>query len=133
VPDLLGYHATVAGQLLEAAGLEVGRIIQTQAPVPRGVVVSTRPSTGSTLLPRSSVTFVVSEGAATIPVPNLSGLTIDEAEMILQSVGLVVGETMRKASRDVPPGTIVEQDPRAGTLSAPGTIVKIFIARAPSR
>ncbi len=133
VPDLLGYHATVAGQLLEAAGLEVGRIIQTQAPVPRGVVVSTRPSTGSTLLPRSSVTLVVSEGAATIPVPNLSGLTIDEAEMILQSVGLVVGETMRKASRDVPPGTIVEQDPRAGTLSAPGTIVKIFIARAPSR
>ncbi len=133
VPDLLGYHATVAGQLLEAAGLKVGRIIQTQAPVPQGVVVSTRPSTGSTLLPRSSVTFVVSEGAATIPVPNLSGLTIEEAEMILQSVGLVVGETMRKASRDVPPGTIVEQDPRAGTLSAPGTIVKIFIARAPSR
>ncbi len=133
VPDLLGYHTIVAGQLLEAAGLEVGRIIQTQAPVPRGVVVSTRPSTGSTILPRSSVTLVVSEGAATIPVPNLRGLTIEEAEMVLQSVGLVVGETLRKASRDVPPGTIVEQDPRSGTLSSPGTIIKIFIARAPSR
>ena len=133
VPDLLGYDATIAAQLLEASGLQVGRIITTQAPVPQGVVVSTRPSTGSTLLPRTSVTLVVSEGAPTIAVPNLSGLTVEEAEMILQSVGLVMGETLRKASRDVPPGTIVEQDPRAGTLSAPGTIIDIFIARAPSR
>jgi eukaryotic-like serine/threonine-protein kinase len=133
VPDLLGYHATVAGQLLEAAGLEVGRVIQTQAPVPQGVVVSTRPSTGSTILPRSSVTLVVSVGAPTITMPDLTGLTQEEAEMILQQVGLTLGTTLRKASREVPPGTIVEQDPAVGTLSAPGTVVNIFIARAPSR
>ncbi|MEE8134229.1 MAG: PASTA domain-containing protein [Gemmatimonadales bacterium] len=133
VPDLLGYHATVAGQLLEAAGLEVGRIIQTQAPVPRGVVVSTRPSTGSAILPSSSVTLVVSVGAPTITVPDLTGLTQEEAEMILQQVGLTLGTTLRQASRNVPPGTIVEQDPAVGTLSAPGTVVNIFIARAPSR
>jgi serine/threonine-protein kinase len=133
VPDLLGYHATVARQLLEAAGLEVGRLIQTQAPVPQGVVVSTRPSTGSPILPGSAVTLVVSVGAPTITVPDLTGLTQEEADLILQQVGLTLGTTLRQASRDVPPGTIVEQAPGVGTLSAPGTAVNIFIARAPSR
>lgn len=133
VPDLLGYHATVARQLLEAAGLEVGRLIQTQAPVPQGVVVSTRPSTGSPILPGSAVTLVVSVGAPTITVPDLTGLTQEEADLILQQVGLTLGTTLRQASRDVPPGTIVEQAPAVGTLSAPGTAVNIFIARAPSR
>jgi serine/threonine-protein kinase len=133
VPDLLGYDARVAGRLLEAAGLQVGPIVSTQAPVPQGVVVSTRPSTGSTILPHSSVTLVVSVGAPTITVPDLTGMTREEAEMVLQQVGLTLGTTLRQASRDVPPGTVVEQEPAARTLSAPCTVVNIFIARAPSR
>ncbi len=133
VPDLLGYDATIARQLLEASGLRVGRVDSTQAPVPQGVVVSTRPSTGSTILPGSAVTLVVSVGAPTITVPDLTGLTREEAETVLQQVGLSLGTTARRASGSVPPGTIVQQNPRSGTLSAPGTAVDIFIARAPSR
>ena len=131
VPDLLGYDAEIAGQLLVAAGLQIGRVSRTQAPVPEGVVVSTRPSTGSTLLPGGEVTLVVSVGAPTITVPDLSGLTPEEAEIILQQVGLTLGTTLRKPSSEAPPGTVVEQTPAPGTLSAPGTAVNVFLARPP--
>lgn len=133
VPDLVGYDASIAAQLIEAAGLRIGRVDSTQAPVPQGVVVSTRPPTGSTLLPGSGVTLVVSVGAPTITVPDLTGLTQEEAEIILQQVGLTLGTTLRRASPAVPPGTVVAQDPASSTLSAPGTVVNITLARAPSR
>ncbi len=133
VPDLLGYDASVARQLLDAAGLAVGRVDSTQAPVPRGVVVTTRPATGTTVLPGATVTLVVSVGAPTIRVPDLSGLTTEEAGIILQQVGLSLGSSFRRASPRIPPGTIVDQTPAPGTLSAPGTLVNIFVARPPSR
>jgi serine/threonine-protein kinase len=129
VPDLVGYDALLAGQLIAAAGLSVRSIDSTQAPVPRGVVVNTRPPAGSTLLPGNGVTLVVSVGAPTITVPNLAGLSEIEAQIILEQVNLVLGTSVRRTHQVAEPGTVLEQRPAAGTLAAPGTAVNITIAR----
>lgn len=129
VPDLTGYDATLAGQLILAAGLRIRSIDSTQAPVPHGVVVNTRPPAGSTLLPGSGVTLVVSVGAPTITVPDLTGLTPDDAAAVLELVGLTLGTSMRRTSNAGDPGSIIEQAPGPGTLSAPGTAVNITVAR----
>jgi serine/threonine-protein kinase len=128
-PDLTGYDATLAGQLIQAAGLRIRSIDSTQAPVPRGVVVNTRPPAGSTLLPGSGVTLVVSVGAPTITVPDLTGLEPEDAAAVLELVGLTMGTSMRRTSSASDPGTIIEQSPAPGTLSAPGTAVNITVAR----
>lgn len=129
VPDLVGYDAVLAAQLITAAGLRVRSIDSTQAPVPRGVVVNTRPPAGSTLLPSSGVTLVVSVGAPTITVPNLDGLSEIEAQVVLEQVNLVLGTSVRRTHQVAEPGTVIEQRPAAGTLAAPGTAINITIAR----
>lgn len=133
VPDLVGYDAAIARELIEAAGLALGRVDSTQAPVPRGVVVSTRPPTGGTLPPGGRVTLVVSVGAPTIVVPNVIGLTVEEATIKLEEVGLALGTTFRRQVLGARAGTIVEQNPAPRTLSAPGTVVNVIVARGAPR
>ncbi len=128
IPDVAGYEIKHARALLEATGLQL-RIESAQAPVPRDVVVNTRPTAGTALLPGSAVTVVVSVGAPTIRVPNLAGLTLDEARIRLEQSGLVLGPYYRRTRSDVEPGRVVEQIPASGTLSAPGTPVVLHLAR----
>ena len=129
VPDLVGYDAALAGQLLTAAGLTIRSVDSTQAPLPRGVVVNTRPPAGAPLVPGTGVTLVVRVGAPTIVVPDLAGLTTAEAEFALADVGLILGASVRRTSLAAEAGTIIEQRPAPGTLSAPGGAVNVTVAR----
>jgi serine/threonine-protein kinase len=129
VPDLVGYDAAIARELVDAAGLSLGRVDETQAPVPRGVVVASRPATGATLPPGGRVTLVVSAGAPTITVPQIVGLTPEEATTVLEEAGLTLGTSIRRTALGAQPGTIMEQTPAPGTLAAPGTAVNVIVAR----
>lgn len=131
VPDVAGYDAEHARLLLEGAGLRVGSLESTQAPTPRNVAVNTRPPAGTTLPPGTSVVLVVSVGAATIRVPTLTGLTLDEARLALETAGLTLGTAFAETTTAAAPGEIFFQEPSAGTLSAPGTVVNVRIARSP--
>jgi serine/threonine-protein kinase len=60
------------------------------------------------------------KGAAdTVEVPNLSGMTQQQAEKALSDKGLAVGQVTQVSSRDVPKGQVVSQDPSAGTAVDP--------------
>jgi beta-lactam-binding protein with PASTA domain len=130
VPDVAGYEAQDARLLIEAAGLKVGKIDPTQAPTPKNIAVNTSPPAGTALLPGSEVTLVVSVGAATIRVPALLGLTVDEARLALETAGLQLGTSFAQTTQAAAPGEIFYQEPAAGTLSAPGTPVNVRIARS---
>ena len=129
VPDLVGYDAAIAKRLVTASGLSIGGTEATQAPAPAGVVINSRPPAGTTLLPGADVTLVVSVGAPTIRVPDLRGLTREGADSALVDVGLALGTAIRRTSDATEPGTVLEQSPGPGTLSAPGTTVNVTIAR----
>lgn len=128
VPDIAGYDADNARLLLEAAGLVVGRVESAQAPTPANVAVNTRPPAGTTLLPGTAVTLVVSVGAATIRVPSVIGLGLDSALVTLENAGLALGTNYSRRSNAVEPGQVFFQEPAAGTLSAPGTLVNVILA-----
>jgi beta-lactam-binding protein with PASTA domain len=130
VPDVAGYEAQDARLLIESAGLKVRSIETTQAPTPENIAVNTRPPAGTTLLPGDAITLVVSVGAATIRVPTLIGLTIDEARLALETAGLQLGTNFSQTSQAAAPGEIFYQEPAAGTLSAPGTPVNVRVARS---
>ena len=132
VPDVAGYEAEHARLLIESAGLRVGSTESTQAPTPKNVVVNTRPPAGAALTPGGSVTLVVSVGTATIRVPSLKGLSLEEARLALETAGLVLGTWFGQtpSDADVAPGEIFYQEPSAGTLSAPGTAVHVRVARS---
>jgi serine/threonine-protein kinase len=128
VPDVVGYDEAIASNLVEAAGLTAS-VDSAQTAAPKGVVVNTRPPAGRALVPGTRVTLVVSVGAPTIPIPDITGLTLEEARAALEQAGLTLGTYFRRTS-DRKPGTVIEQRPLPGTLGAPGVAVDVIVARS---
>jgi serine/threonine-protein kinase len=131
VPDVAGYEVGLARTLVRASGLAVGRVETVPGAAPRGITVVTRPPAGNVVAPGTAVVLVVSEGAATIAVPQLLGMTPEDARRRLEQDGLQLGTVERRRTYDATPGTVVIQRPASGTLAAPGAVVDIIIARSP--
>ncbi len=128
VPDVANYTGYLAALLIESSGLAV-RVESIQTAAPRGLAVNTRPATGTTRRPGDTITLLISVGAPTIAVPNLLGLTLEQARDTLQALDLAMGNFTAGRSRTQEPGTIFQQAPPAGTLAAPGTRVTGWVVR----
>jgi beta-lactam-binding protein with PASTA domain len=75
------------------------------------------------------VTLYVSSGPQQVAVPNVIGLTQPEAQQTLGSRGFQF-TSVEQGSADEEPGTVLSQDPSAGTKVDPGSSVEIVVARA---
>lgn len=131
IPDVSRYEAGLARMLIVNAGLTVRRVDSIPTALPRNVAVGTRPAAGGTLSPGSPVVLIVSLGAPTLSVPDLRGLTLDEARELLESAGLTLGRSWREFSNAQPAELIFRQEPLSGTLIAPGSPVNVVLARTP--
>lgn len=131
VPDLVGLEGGFAARLLATAGLTVAAVESVPTASAPGVVVVTRPAAGTTLPTGSGVRLVVSEGAATVQIPDLLGLSLGDARQKLEGAGLVLGVATRRTTTEGNPGTVLAQRPAAGTLAVPGAAVDVVLIRRP--
>ncbi len=89
------------------------------------------PEVFAALSPGTGITLVVSRGAPTVRVPDLAGMTVEEAQNSLEAVGLTLGTLGRRTSSAQPEGTVYLTSPPAGTLASPLTPVDLTLARRP--
>ncbi|MFP5369135.1 MAG: PASTA domain-containing protein, partial [Actinomycetes bacterium] len=124
VPDVTGQTPEQATSNLAAAGFEVARGEDGRsAAVDVGEVMAISPAPSNGLQPfGSTVTISVSVGLPQVTVPDLKGMTEDEATAALQAVGLTVDATKFEGSK------VRLQVPRAGEVVEQGTTVKILVS-----
>ena len=126
LPNLVGMPFRQARVILRNRGLEVrGVFYAFSDSIPEGYVISLYPPPGTYLEPGDSVDLVVSQGKRLVTVPDLYGLTLEDARKALEKRGLKLGEVIR---RD-PLGVVVEQDPPALMEVEPGTPVRVTLDR----
>lgn len=75
------------------------------------------------------MTLYVSSGPRQVAVPDVVGLTQQEAQQTLGNQGFQVSAT-EEGSDSADPGTVLRQDPAAGTEADPGALVALVVARA---
>ncbi|HOD49906.1 MAG TPA: PKD domain-containing protein [Candidatus Hydrogenedentes bacterium] len=63
-----------------------------------------------------------------VQVPSVEGLPQAAAESAIRAAGLVVGAVTQAHSRTVPLGSVISQDPAAGTLVRPGSAVALVVS-----
>lgn len=131
IPDVAGLDGGLAQAVLTAGGFKVTAFDSIATPSERGVTLATRPPAGTARASGTPVTIVVSAGAASTPIPDLRGLTTQEARRALADAGLVMGRVTTKVSTDRAEGAVLEQRPAAGTLSPRDGRVDLIIARKP--
>ena len=130
VPDVVGMMPAQADSAITAAGFTTAPDTVAQASdQPVGTVIATRPIGGANAAVPSAVTLIVSAGPATIAVPDLSSHTIVEARVLLEQLGLSLGDvTILTGSGAQQQATVVHQDPAAGTLVPAGARVTVSVS-----
>ncbi len=126
VPDVAQFELEQGRQIIEAAGFRVGSIDTIPSGAVPGVIVSTRPGSGSMRPPGTTVEVAVSRGPSDIRVPNLVGLPHDEARERLEALGLRVGTVRTREGGAA--GTVLDQQPSAGILAPKDGRVNLLIA-----
>ncbi len=129
VPDLYGLGEASAAQILSERGLKLGMITYSVSSSPRGAVIAQEYSPLDMIDEGTSVNITVSLGnVIQKKVPDLWGLTQDEAKQKLMSQGLVLGGIF-SAQSGAPKGTVISQYPAPGTLITSNiTSVDIYIS-----
>lgn len=131
IPDVEGFDAALALKVLGAAGIQVSGTDSVSNGAPKGTALATRPAAGTTRGPADSVQLVVSSGPATAPIPDVSGLTYQEASAKLFNAGFSVGKVTKERSEGIPTGNVIRQRPAAGGLAARDGKVDLVIAGEP--
>jgi len=110
VPDVVGEQFDVAQRRLEDRGLE-WEIQREPSRKPVGEVFRQDPAAGEEAREGDTVTLFVSEGPKEVEVPDLTGLTVDEAQDELRDADLRLGEVTEEPNDEVEEGRIFDQTP----------------------
>lgn len=128
VPDVTGKQMTLARQILEDKKLRVNVAETYNADIPAGQVVSQTPEGGTKVKEERLVTIYVSKGGEDVEMPDLTGMSKADAEAQLKKMGLKLGSVYEKYS-DEEAGTVIKQDPRAGSKISRGQSVDITVSK----
>jgi beta-lactam-binding protein with PASTA domain len=132
VPNVVGQPQASAETAITGAGLTVGTITQaTSNTVPAGNVISQNPLGGTLALAGSPVSLTISLGPAPFLVPNVVGMTQSAATTAIQAAGLQVGTATTANSPTVPAGSVISQNPPAGSSVPEGSSVSLVVSLGP--
>ncbi len=134
VPYLVGMDEGSAIKAIEDAGFEYGGSTEETSTQPAGQVLSQTPEAGTKASPGSEITLVVSngEGKRQVNVPDLRGLTEEEARAKLESNGLYLGSVSYEISKTYPKGQVIDQQYAAGNKIDVETSVNVVISTGAS-
>jgi serine/threonine-protein kinase len=124
VPDLAGAAREAAEAELGGLGLVAEVSERFSTTVDRGVVIGSEPGPGASVARGSTVGLVVSKGRDLVPVPDVSGMTQDEAITALRAGGLIADQVSGPAG-----GLVNATDPAAGASVDRNTLVDLFLRR----
>lgn len=131
VPDVAGLSQQQARISIENAGFQLGSIMQRTGEQARGAVIDSDPAAGTPLQLPAVVSIAVSQGPATVQLPDLTGRALADARSALEQLGLQVGATTPDTNSFQPENTVLGQSPQPGQSISAGGRVSLRISRFP--
>ena len=130
LPDnLVGMTPEDARKAIEALGLkwELDSSKVASDTVAEGKVAQTNPSPGSKVKAGQTIRVYLSSGSDEVEVPDLSGMSQDQARSALKAVGLELGN-VTSVDSEKDKERIVAQDPATGTKVKKGTTIGVSVS-----
>ena len=133
VPDVTDKTEDAATVILENAGFKVEVKEENSKDVEKGKVIRQSPSAGQKLDKGQTVIIVVSTGEEDVTVPNVTGLTKDDAIAKLSAANLRYSITSYEYSDSYAAGYVMYQNYGSGEKVAPDTVINIKISKGPEK
>ncbi len=129
VPQVVGLAEQDAINALKQAGLKWGGSTRQNSAAAPGQVLGASPAPGTQLAAGSSVTLFVSNGQ--VQVPKVVGLDETQAVSQLQQAGFTANVQSAWNPKQAE-GSVLQQDPPAGSYAVKGSAVTIFVNTRPT-
>ena len=128
VPTLQNVAEKDAIKQLDDLDLIPSTVVENSALVKKGNVIRTEPAKGTVLDPGTPITVYVSGGKTMVEVPQVSDMSVADAKVQLEAVGLVLGTTTEGHSPSYAAGMIVSTTPALGTKLIQGSKVNVIVS-----
>lgn len=131
VPELVGKTSDEAKAELEALGL-VYEIQSTEtSDKPVDTVLRSIPEMDTIVKKGGTVAVILSAGEEQLFVPDITGSTVEGAEIVLGNNGFILGTVTEGYSDAIPQGEIISQDPMVNVSMPKGSAVNVLVSRGP--
>ena len=128
VANVVGKTYDEAYTTLTNQKLLVDKQLELSDTVPLGTVISTDPPAGQQVGAKTTITVLVSAGKEQVLMPDLRGLTEEEATLALTDAKLELGTITQSDSATVALNLVISSDPAANKSIPAGTIVNLVIS-----
>ena len=118
MPNLAGKTSADVQQLLGARGLQLKIADRIYSDLPVNTVVRQSPPAGEHMKVSQDAHVVLSLGPQNVVVPEIEGDSLRVARIQLLQVGLQVGEVTTVPVPNLPPDSVVQQNPPSRTRAA---------------
>ena len=133
IPSVDGLSQGEAQNALREAGfVNVTVEEQNHDTIAAGTAINTDPPAGDEVAPETEILLLISSGPGNVQVPDLVGMTREQAEAALQDRGLTASFHEVEDPGN-PPNTVVSQSIAVNQEVAPGTTVTVTVAIAPAQ
>ena len=125
-PELIGLSSEEAKTLVRRAGLNWQQVEVNHDTIPLGTVISQSHEPETAMTKGDSIVVTISLGPVEETVPDLEGMTLDDARAKLRERGFSMAEFKRTSMEPV--GTVISQTPAAGEPWPKGMEVDVTIS-----
>jgi beta-lactam-binding protein with PASTA domain len=130
VPDVVGESEDNARSALEGAGLRGGEVTEREsADEEPGTVLEQDPAAGERLDRGSAVDLVVAAAPPEVAVPDVVGMTEDEARTALEDAGFAARVRDQTVTDPAQDGVVQDQAPDPGEQRPEGSTIRIAVGR----
>ncbi|MGB3184889.1 MAG: Stk1 family PASTA domain-containing Ser/Thr kinase [Ornithinimicrobium sp.] len=131
MPEVVGEAEADAVTRLAAVDLDADVVPGFSETVPQGTVISASQEAGESVRHGTNVELEVSQGPERYDVPDLEGMSVEEAGEALEDTQLVLGVPTEDFDEDVEQGLVLRSDPATDEPVPPETIVDVVISAGP--
>lgn len=132
VPNLVGEDIIQVLALLTNLGLNTKvKASEYSTDFVSNSIIYQDPPPGEVIKKGRDVRIVISKGTQTLPMPNLKGLNLQQARLILDKNGLNEGNISKTYHTEVKRDQIIAQHPMAGETIERGITPDLLVSRGP--
>lgn len=127
VPDVRGLAADAAQAVAASSGYTTRITLQSGAGL-AGTVLDQEPTAGDVAGKGTAIDLRVSSGAPQVKVPDVRGMPVSEARLVLEETGLEPGDVTYRRSPGNEENRVITTNPRPGATVDASTPVALIAA-----
>lgn len=132
VPDFVGKDVVYVLESLTELGLNTKvKGSEYNADVPKNHIILQEPKAGSEIKKGRDVKIIFSKGPQMIPMPNLAGLSLQQARLFFEEQDLCRGNLATVFDIGTDKDTVIAQSPPSGATVRRGSCVDLLVSEGP--